>query len=80
MRQNQNLKRIAEQLAEQLAKAGLISYDVIEGIAKKHGIPALSLFLETNDAYIRSQRPDIWEELSSSEELSSDDNNLEENI
>ena len=68
MRQNQNLKRIAEQLA----KAGLVSFEEVEKAAKLYGLPTVVLFLETNDAFLRLSCPDVWkvvESLGSEDDL-----------
>ena len=64
MRQNQNLKRIAEQLAQ----AGLTSFEIIEQVAEEYKIPAVSLFLEVNDIFIKMVRPDIWADIEALEE------------
>jgi len=64
MRQNQNLKRIAEQLAQ----AGLVSFEEVEKAAKLYGLPPVVLFLETNDALLRLSYPDVWEALEALEE------------
>jgi len=70
MRQQRQIRQIAEQLAQ----AGLTSFDVIEKVAEEYKISAVSLFLEVNDIFIKVVRPDIWEA------LSDNDNNLEDDL
>ena len=70
MRQQRQIRQIAEQLVQ----AGLTSFEIIEQVAEEYKIPAVSLFLEVNDIFIKMVRPDIWEA------LSDNDNNLEDDL